>query len=204
VTAPRVVLATHNQHKVREVTQILEEIFEIPEGAIIGADAVGGPDVVETGLTFAENALLKARALAKHSGLPAIADDSGMCVEALGGAPGVFSARWAGRHGDDAANLKLLLAQMADVPAGRRGAWFECAAALVTPAGDEYVESGKLTGTLTFEPRGEGGFGYDPVLVPTGGSATCAELLPGDKNAISHRGRAFRALAPKIRTVLEG
>ncbi|MDR1426602.1 MAG: RdgB/HAM1 family non-canonical purine NTP pyrophosphatase [Bifidobacteriaceae bacterium] len=198
----KLVFATHNAHKLREVTTILGEAMELARGVIVGADAVGGPDVKETGVTFAENAVLKARALAEHSGLPAIADDSGLCVEVLGGAPGVFSARWAGTHGDDAANLALLLDQLSDVPPGKRGAWFECAAALVTPDGQSWMESGKLMGSLTAAPRGSGGFGYDPVLVPVGGARTCAQLDPEEKNTISHRGRAFRALAPHIARVL--
>jgi XTP/dITP diphosphohydrolase len=199
-----VVLATRNEHKVREVRQILGEVFELPEGALVGAEEVSGPEVAETGLTFAENALIKARALARHAGLPAVADDSGLCVEVLGGAPGVFSARWSGRHGADAANTALLLAQLADVPPGKRGAWFECAAALVTPSGEEHVETGKLAGTLALEPRGQGGFGYDPIFVALGGTVTCAQLPPESKNAISHRGRALRALAPRLRAIILG
>jgi XTP/dITP diphosphohydrolase len=202
-SAPRLVFATRNEHKAREVATILGEVIDLPPGAIVGASAQGGPTVVETGVTFAENALLKARALAAATGLPAIADDSGLCVEVLGGAPGVFSARWAGGHGDDAANLALLLDQLRDVPAGQRGAWFECAATLVTPAGETWVETGRLTGTLASAPRGEAGFGYDPILIPVGGARTCAELRPEEKNAISHRGRAFRALAPKIADILD-
>jgi XTP/dITP diphosphohydrolase len=195
---PRLVFATGNEHKLREVAAILREVVEVTDDAVASSGIVGGPEVVETGVTFAENALLKARALAAHAGLPAIADDSGLCVQAMGGAPGVFSARWAGSHGDSKANIALLLDQLADIPDGQRGAWFECAAVLVTPGGEEFVEVGRLTGTLTREPRGLGGFGYDPILVPTGGKSTCAELDAGAKNAISHRGRAFRALAPRI------
>jgi len=200
--ARRVVLATRNPHKVREVGEILAEAVGLPPGWLIGANEVGGPDVEETGATFAENALLKARALSHLTGLPAIADDSGLCVEVLGGAPGVFSARWCGRHGDDGGNLLLLLAQLCDIPPGRRAAWFECAAALVTPDGTEIVETGILSGTLTSQPQGDQGFGYDPILMPTGYSLTCAQLDPAEKNSISHRGRAFRALAPKIAALL--
>jgi len=155
-------------------------------------------------VTFAENALIKARALAAFTGLPAVADDSGLAVDVLGGSPGIFSARWAGRHGDDAANLELLVAQVADVPERHRGARFVCAAALVTPDGHEVVETGTLEGTLAFAPRGERGFGYDPILVPTGDTRTCAELTADEKNAISHRGQAFRALAPAIVAALRG
>ncbi|MGH3345023.1 MAG: RdgB/HAM1 family non-canonical purine NTP pyrophosphatase [Carbonactinosporaceae bacterium] len=163
---------------------------------LLGVDDVEGvPDVQETGLTFAENALVKARAVVGATGLAAVADDSGLCVDALGGMPGVFSARWAGRHGDDRANLELLLAQLADVPDEHRGAHFACVAALVLPGGTERIACGRLDGTLLRRPRGSGGFGYDPVLRPDGETRTAAELTPAEKNAISHRGRAFRALA---------
>ncbi len=158
----------------------------------------GAPDVAETGATFADNALLKARALAKFTGLPAVGDDSGICVDAMNGMPGVLSARWSGAHGDDAANLRLLLGQLSDVPDERRGAHFYCAAALVLPSGREHVSEGKLRGRLIREPRGSNGFGYDPIFVPDGHERTTAEMTPADKDAISHRGRAFRALAPVI------
>ena len=194
----RVVLATRNAHKVAELRAILAESGLAAEP--VGVEAVpGAPEVRETGVTFAENALLKAHALARFSGLPALADDSGLCVDVLGGAPGVFSARWAGRHGDDAANLRLLLDQLADVPAEHRGAHFACAAALALPDGTERVAEGRLRGTLRYEPAGHGGFGYDPILQPEGETRTCAELSPAEKNAISHRGRAFRALAAGLR-----
>lgn len=203
---PRLVLATHNRHKVAELRAILAPTaagFD-PE-AIVGAADVGAPEPHEDGVTFAENALIKARAIAVFTGLPAVADDSGLCVDVLGGAPGIFSARWSGRHGDDDANLALLLAQLADVQPTHRGAQFTCAAALVTPDGFEHVETGVLRGILATAPRGAAGFGYDPVLVPdlqparaAGQVLTCAELTPDEKNAISHRGRAFRALAPVI------
>jgi XTP/dITP diphosphohydrolase len=208
----RLVLATHNRHKLGELRAILLPVVPglSPEEVATSSD-VGAPDVVETGVTFAENALIKARALAACTGLPAVADDSGLCVDVLGGAPGVFSARWAGRHGDDAANLDLLLDQLADVPAEHRRARFECAAVLVTPDGLEHVCTGALPGRLTTAPRGSGGFGYDPILVPddqparaAGRELTSAELTPEEKNAISHRGKAFRALAPVIEQVLRG
>ncbi len=158
------------------------------------------PDTPETGVTFAENALIKARAVVAATGLPAIADDSGLSVDVLGGAPGVFSARWSGRHGDDRANLDLLLAQLSDVPAEYRAAQFVCAAVAVWPDGREAVELGSVTGVLTFEPRGHNGFGYDPIFeVPTdAGPRTTAELSSEAKHAISHRGRAFRALAARL------
>lgn len=188
----RILLATRNGHKVAEVQRILgaaglgAEILPLP------ADA---PDVAETESTFAGNALLKARAIAEWAGLPAIADDSGLCVDALNGMPGVLSARWAGRHGDDRANLELVLAQMVDVPDGRRGAQFVCAAAWVVPGSHEHVVEGVLEGSLAREARGSNGFGYDPIFRPDGYALTTAELRPGEKDAISHRGQAFRTLA---------
>ncbi len=201
---PRLVLATHNQGKLRELRDLLRG--QVPgldvDTQVVDAPSVGAPDVVEDGVTFAENSLLKARAVAEATGLVAIADDSGLAVDVLGGAPGIFSARWSGRHGDDAANLQLLLAQLSDVPDGHRGAAFICAAALAVPGDDgsarEVVEYGQLEGTLLREPRGEGGFGYDPILQPSGMDRSCAELSSEEKNAISHRGHAFRALLPAI------
>ena len=208
---PVLVLATHNQGKLRELRELLRG--QVPgldvDTQVVDAGAVGAPDVTETGVTFAENSLLKARAVAQATGLVAIADDSGLAVDVLGGAPGIFSARWAGRHGDDAANLRLLLDQLADVPDEYRGAAFVCAAALAVPSaapggGREVVEYGQLEGTLLREPRGAGGFGYDPVLQPSGLDRSCAELSPAEKNAISHRGHAFRALLPAIVEALSG
>lgn len=205
----RLVLATHNAKKIIELRAILAPVVPgLRDEDVVGAADVGAPEPVEDGVTFAQNALVKARALAAHTGLPAVADDSGLCVDVLGGAPGVFSARWSGRHGDDRANLELLLAQLADVPDEHRGAAFVCAAALVTPDGFEHVETGELRGRLAREPRGTGGFGYDPVLVPDAQPPradrplTSAELTPEEKNAISHRGVAFRALAPVVARVL--
>ena len=206
----RLVLATRNAGKLAELRTILGQALAgaVPgldvDRDVVGAEELGLPDVVETGVTFAENALLKARLVSRETGLPAVADDSGLAVDVLGGAPGVFSARWSGRPGDDRANLELLLAQLADVPDGSRGASFVCAAALVTPDGREHVEHGRLVGVLERAPRGGGGFGYDPVLRPTGSSRTCAELTPEEKNAVSHRGQAFRALAPAVAGVLCG
>jgi XTP/dITP diphosphohydrolase len=214
---PRLVLATHNKGKLRELRELLRG--QVPgldvDTQVVDASAAGAPDVAETGVTFAENSLLKARAVAEATGLVAIADDSGLAVDVLGGAPGIFSARWAGRHGDDAANLQLLLDQLADVPDEHRGAAFVCAAALAAPAtgpswgneavpggdvvaGREVVQYGQLEGTLLREPRGDGGFGYDPILQPKGLDRSCAELSAEEKNAISHRGQAFRALLPAI------
>lgn len=198
---PRLVLATHNQGKLRELRELLRG--QIPgldvDTQVVDAGAVGAPDVKETGVTFSENSLLKAREVARHTGLLAIADDSGLSVDVLGGAPGIFSARWAGKHGDDGANLALLLAQLADIGEDHRGAGFVCAAALASPDGSvETVERGELRGTLLAAPRGGGGFGYDPILQPVGMDRSCAELDPAEKNAISHRGQAFRALLPHI------
>lgn len=195
----RLVLATHNRHKLGELRAILSPALpRLEPAAVVSAGDLGLPEPVEDGLTFEANALLKARAIVAATGLPAVADDSGLAVDVLGGAPGIFSARWCGRHGDDAANLDLLLAQLADIAGPHRGARFVCAAALVTPDGLEVVEHGALVGTLATAPRGSHGFGYDPILVPTGEQRTCAELTPEEKNARSHRGQAFRALVPAL------
>jgi XTP/dITP diphosphohydrolase len=205
VTTARLVLATHNQHKIGELRAILApQMPDLDPALVVGARDVGAPEPVEDGVTFAENALIKARALAAFTGLPAIADDSGLSVDVLGGAPGIFSARWAGRPGDDAANHAQLLAQLGDIAPEHRGARFTCAAALVTPDGTEHVEVGHLVGTLATAPRGSHGFGYDPILVPTGEQRTCAELDPAEKNRISHRGQAFRALVPAVVAALRG
>ena len=192
MSADAIVLATRNEGKLRELARILDH-------QVIGLDEFpDAPDVPETGATFEANALLKARAIAACTKLPAVADDSGLCVDALNGMPGVLSARWAGQHGDDKANLDLVLAQVADVPAGRLGARFVCAAALVVPSGREWVVTGQVEGRLIRVPRGSGGFGYDPIFLPDGFDQTTAEMTPEAKDAISHRGRAFRALAPFI------
>ena len=194
--AGTLVLATRNAGKLRELARILGT-----QVALTGLEEFpDAPDVPETGATFEANALLKARAIAEHTGLPAVADDSGLCVDALGGMPGVLSARWAGRHGDDKANLDLVLAQVADVPDARLRARFVCAAALVVPgnAVREVVVTGSLDGRLVRVPRGTGGFGYDPIFLPDGFSQTTAEMTAEAKDAISHRGRAFRALVPYV------
>ena len=192
----KLVLATRNPHKVAELRAILLPL--LPGAQILGAEAFDVPEPVEDEVTFAGNALIKARQLAEATGLLSLADDSGICVDAMGGAPGVFSARWCGRHGDDAANLELLLAQMADVPERHRGASFVCAAAMAAPDGREEVAEGIMRGSLLFAPRGENGFGYDPIFRPEGLSVSSAELTPERKEAISHRGKAFRALAARI------
>jgi XTP/dITP diphosphohydrolase len=193
----RAVLATRNPHKIVELRAILAEAGV--ELDLLGVDRFPDlPEVAETGLTFAENALLKARDVAARTGLPALADDSGFCVDAMNGMPGVFSARWAGRHGDDAANLSLLLGQLGDVPDEHRGAHFACAAALALPDGTEVVREGRIEGRVIRSPRGEHGFGYDPVFVPRGRELTTAEMEPAAKNAISHRTLAFRALTEDL------
>jgi XTP/dITP diphosphohydrolase len=197
----RLLLATRNPAKLAELRRILA--VELGRVEIVGLGEVPAyPEAPETGVTFADNALLKAREAARHTGLPAVADDSGLVVDALNGMPGVLSARWAGRPTDDTANLRLVLDQIADVPDGRRGAAFVCAAALVTPDGLEHAVEGRLDGTLVREPHGSGGFGYDPIFQPHGHTRTTAEMSPAEKDAISHRGRAFRALARYLTTAL--
>lgn len=204
----KVVLASHNQKKLKELREVLADAIEgfDPAHVVSSAD-LGLTDPVEDGVSFEENALIKARGAARESGLIAIADDSGLAVDILGGSPGIFSARWSGRHGDDAANNALLLAQLADIAPANRGAQFVCAAAAVVPGSDggpahEVVELGSMRGALLMEPRGEGGFGYDPLFLPEGHEKTSAELTPEEKNAISHRGKAFRALAVHLATLI--
>ena len=199
----RLVLATLNPHKIAELERILAD-GQVAADLVSLGEFPGAPDVAETGATFAANALLKATAVAQFTGLPAVADDSGFCVDALNGMPGVLSARWSGQHGDDEANLQLLLGQLADVPDERRGAHFTCAAALVLPAGRQHVSEGTVHGRVTRLPRGEHGFGYDPIFVPDRSELTTAEMTPEAKDAISHRGRALRALAPVIAALLGG
>ena len=196
-------LATRNAAKLAELRRMLDTADVIGIRVLGLADVPEFPEEPETGATFAENALAKARDAVKATGLPAVADDSGLTVEALNGMPGVLSARWAGRHGDDGANLELVLGQVADVPDDRRGASFVCAAALVVPGGDEVVVQGEWTGRLARAPRGTGGFGYDPVFVPDGETRTSAELAPQEKDALSHRGRAMRALLPHLRALAQ-
>jgi XTP/dITP diphosphohydrolase len=199
----RIVLATRNGHKVRELQTILGHLIVDLDLEIVGMGEFPDlTDVVETGMTFAENATLKAVAVARATGLPALADDSGLAVDVLNGAPGVFSARWAGTHGQDRANIELLLGQLFDVPDERRGAAFVCAAVLALPDGTVVVREGRMPGTVAREPRGHNGFGYDPILVVEGDSRTSAELSFEEKNAISHRGKAFRELAADLRKIL--
>ena len=192
-------LATANEKKLAELQRILDGELGASRIRLIGlSDLDDYPDVPETGLTFGENALLKARTGVERTGLPTVADDSGLAVDALNGMPGVFSARWSGKHGDDHANLELVLAQISDVPEEHRGAAFVCAAALVLPNGREHLVEGRQTGRLLRSGRGSGGFGYDPVFVGDGQDRTNAELPPDEKDAISHRGRALRELAKVV------
>ena len=199
----RLLLATRNAGKLAELQRLLASA--VPGVEVVGLrDVPEYPEAPETGATFAENALLKAREAVRYTGLPAVADDSGIAVDALNGMPGVLSARWSGRHGDDAANTALLLGQLADVPDERRGAAFVCAAALVTPDGAEAVLERQWRGRVVREPRGTNGFGYDPVFVPEGLEITSAELSPAEKDARSHRGQAFTALLPVVAEALTG
>ncbi|MEN3361473.1 MAG: XTP/dITP diphosphohydrolase [Mycobacteriales bacterium] len=197
---PTLLLATRNESKLVELRRILAP--EVPVRIVGLGDVPAYPELPETGATFAENALLKAREAVRHTGLPAVADDSGLTVDALNGMPGVLSARWSGQGHDDVRNLRLVLEQIADLPDSRRGAAFVCAAALVTPDGTEQVVHGQLDGVLVREPRGGNGFGYDPIFRPAGRTQTSAELSPADKDAISHRGLALRALVPYLRAAL--
>ena len=209
------VLATRNLGKLAELRAILAPLAPgLDPRSIVSAASLGAPEPVEDGLSFTANAEIKARALVRATGLPAVADDSGLCVDVLGGAPGIFSARWCGRHGDDAANLRLLLDQISDVADPHRTARFTGAAVLAAPGRGP---DGRLTvtriersmeGRLLGEPRGEGGFGYDPIFVPVqedapgGAGRTTAQMSPEEKNTISHRGQALRALAPVLAALL--
>lgn len=194
----RIVLATRNRGKLAELRRILGDL----DVELVPADELGLEDVEETGTTFEDNALLKARAAADESGLPAMADDSGLVVDALGGAPGVRSARYAGTHGDDEANNEKLLRELADVPDDERSARFVCAAALVAPDGREWVRHGTMEGRIIRGPRGDGGFGYDPLFVSEGDTRTNAELPPEVKDARSHRGAAFSAMRDPVEELL--
>lgn len=199
-----VLLATRNAHKLAELRRILADALAASGAApdavrILSLDDVPAfPEAPETGETFVENALIKARTAAASSGLPAVADDSGIAVDALHGMPGVLSARWAGAARSDEANLQLLLEQTADIPDERRGAQFVCAAVLVMPDGREVAVEGVMAGMLLRKPRGANGFGYDPIFQADGQSRSNAELGAAEKDAISHRGQALAALAPRI------
>jgi len=193
----KVLVASRNQGKVRELEQVLRELAIEGVELVSLHDAPSYPDPVEDGLTFVDNALLKARAGAKATGLPCVADDSGLTIKALNGMPGILSARWSGNHGDDQANNDLLLAQMADI--NERAAAFVSCCALASPDGQEFTAEGRWEGELLREPRGENGFGYDPLFAPADADGrSSAELSAEEKNARSHRGKALRALAPHI------
>lgn len=198
----RVLLASRNAKKLGELRRILEA-----EGVtgveVVGLDAVPEfPEAPETAATFEENALAKARDAAYATGLPSVADDSGIAIEALNGMPGVLSARWAGRHGDDVANLELVLGQLTDVPDDRRAGAFVCTAALVLPDGRDTVVRAEWRGSIVRKPRGTNGFGYDPIFQPDGCSITSAEMKPDDKDKLSHRGRALGLLLPHVRRLV--
>jgi XTP/dITP diphosphohydrolase len=193
-------LASRNAKKLIEMRRIIAPA--VPDLTVVGLDDVDRYDEVpESGATFADNALIKAREGYGHTGLPTVADDSGLTVDALNGMPGVLSARWSGRHGDDEANLQLVLAQLADTPDERLGAAFVCAVALVSSAG-EVVVDGRMPGRLIRTARGTNGFGYDPIFVPKGYEVTSAELPSAEKDSISHRGQALRALVPLVSSLL--
>ena len=196
------VLATRNQGKIIEFRRILDALAP-GEINLLGVDEF--PDLVdveETGSTFEENALLKARYTAETTGLPSISDDSGLCVDALNGDPGIYSARWAGRHGDDQANLEKILFQLKDVPEKERTAHFTCVAALALPDGRHHVEEGLFYGRILHAPIGEQGSGYDPIFAPVGMSISSAQMSPQAKDSVSHRGKALRAIAPHVITML--
>ncbi len=197
----KLVIASRNKGKIEELARILAIVA--PTVELIGSDQFPElSDVEETGDTFEANALLKARTICRETGLPAIADDSGLCVDALNGAPGIYSARWSGVHGDDRANLEKVLAQMKDVEHKNRGAAFKCVVALVLPNGQEATREGEIRGEIRRAPEGSGGFGYDPIFQPTGFQVTMAELSAVAKDEISHRGKSLRAIAPEVARLL--
>lgn len=200
---PELLVASRNAKKLVELQRVLDAAGITGLTLLSLADVPEYPEAPETGATFEENALAKAVDGFKATGIPCVADDSGVSVDALNGMPGVLSARWAGRHGDDAANLALLLGQIQDVPDSRRGAAFVSCCALVSAVGSVVVR-GEWPGTIAREPRGSGGFGYDPIFVPEGGSVSAAELTPEQKDAASHRGRALAQLVPALRELAAG
>ena len=197
----KLVIASRNKGKIEELARILAIVA--PTVELIGSDQFPElSDVEETGDTFEANALLKARTICRETGLPAIADDSGLCVDALNGAPGIYSARWSGVHGDDRANLEKVLAQLKNVEHKNRGAAFKCVVALVLPNGQEATREGEIRGEIRRAPEGSGGFGYDPIFQPTGFQVTMAELSAVAKDEISHRGKSLRAIAPEVARLL--
>ncbi|CDP88720.1 MULTISPECIES: RdgB/HAM1 family non-canonical purine NTP pyrophosphatase [Mycolicibacterium] len=195
---PALLVASRNAKKLAELRRVLDAAGVVGLELLSLADVAAYDEAPETGATFEENALAKASDGFRATGLACVADDSGISVDALNGMPGVLSARWSGVHGDDAANTALLLGQLADVPDERRGAAFVSACALVSSSGSTVVR-GEWPGSVTREPRGDGGFGYDPVFLPAGSDRTAAQLSPAEKDAASHRGRALALLVPALR-----
>lgn len=194
--ARTLVLATRNQGKIAEMQRLLDSLssdIQVRPSSEFNLD-----DIEEIGSTFEENALLKATTIARATGLPALADDSGLCIDVLGGAPGIFSARWAGTHGDDQANIEKLLGDLRKIPSEQRSAKFVCVIALALANGESEVVRGELSGEIRFEPSGNNGFGYDPIFQPLGHQRTLAEMEPEEKDSISHRGFALREIAPRI------
>ncbi len=198
----KLLLATRNKGKIEEFRRILEDIAA-GEIELVGLEQFPElHDVDETGSTFEENALLKAREMCLASGIPAIADDSGLCVDFLNGEPGIFSARWAGSHGDDRANTAKVLESLIGVPDEKRGAHFTCVAALALPDGRTHVEEAQFDGWILHSPIGDLGFGYDPIFRPDGLEISSAQMSAEAKDAISHRGKSLRAIAPHVITLL--
>ena len=200
--AHQLLLATRNKGKIEEFRRILDAIAP-GEIELIGLESFPDlHDVVEDGSTFQENALKKAREMSIASGLPAIADDSGLCVDFLNGDPGIFSARWAGAHGNDVANTEKVLQQLDGVPEDQRGAHFTCVAALYLPDGRSHCEEAQFHGMILLAPVGEHGFGYDPIFQPAGFAISSAQMSAEEKDSISHRGKSLRAIAPHVITLL--
>jgi len=202
VSPRKLLLATRNKGKIEEFRRILEDIAA-GEIDLVGLDQFPElPDVEETGSTFEANALLKARQMCEATGIAAIADDSGLCVDYLNGDPGIFSARWSGIHGDDSANTAKVLESLTGVPDEKRGAHFTCVAALALPDGRTHVEEAQFDGWILHHPIGDRGFGYDPIFRPEGLAISSAQMSAADKDAISHRGKSLRAIAPHVLTLL--
>jgi XTP/dITP diphosphohydrolase len=196
-------LATRNKGKIEEFRRILDAVAP-GEINLVGLEQFPDlHDVIEDGATFEENALKKAREMSIATGLPAIADDSGLCIDYLNGDPGIHSARWAGVHGDDAANTQKVLDQLRDVPDEARGAHFTCVAALYLPDGRSHCEEARFSGSILRAPVGDNGFGYDPIFSPHGLSESSAQMSADAKDAISHRGKSLRAIAPHVITLLK-
>ena len=202
----KIVLATQNSGKIAEFERLLADF--VTDVQVLGLrDFSDMPDIAETGTSFIENSLLKARGICEFTNLPTLADDSGLCIDFLNGDPGIYSARWSGNHGDDSANIAKVLLQLDGVAMGDRSAHFICEVALVFPIGHkhqnlEVIESGRLDGVITLSPRGTAGFGYDPIFQPAGEALTLGEFTHGKKDEISHRGIAMRAIAPRILDLL--